>query len=617
MTTAGVASTPEPTTSAPGDVEAAAPLGRTLGLARPAAGRVALATLLGAGAVAAAIGLMATSAWLISRAAQHPPEAELALAIVGVQFFGLSRGFFRYGERLVGHDAAFRALADLRVRVYRHLEQLAPAGLPAFRSGDLLARLVSDVDSLQDLILRVVPPFAVAVVVGVATVAFVWTLLPGAALVLGMALLLAATVVPWLTGALARRREARLAGARGDLAASVVDLVEGAPELVAFGATGDQLARIAAADDELRTIAAASAATAGVGLGLTTLLAGLATWGAVVVGVPAVDSGRMNGALLAVVALIPLAAFELVVGLPVATQSLQRARRASQRVFGVLDAPAPVTDPAVRAPLPAPPHSLEARSVWAAYPGAGRDPVLRGVALSLAPGRRVAVVGPSGAGKTTIAGVLLRFLPWEEGSVALSCTSLDHLAGDDVRRVVGMVDQEPHLFDTTLGENLRIGRRQATDEELEQVLRRVGLGAWLEGLPAGLGTAVGRRGSRLSGGQRQRVAIARALVARFGILVLDEPAEHLDPEAAEAVTTDLLELTAGRSTLFITHRLSGLEDVDEVMVVDHGRVVERGTHDALVSAGGWYADRWREQNQDAPAAGTSAPPVTGVDRGEP
>ncbi|HUO48964.1 MAG TPA: thiol reductant ABC exporter subunit CydC [Acidimicrobiales bacterium] len=573
-----------------------APIRRTLGVARPAAGRLALATALGAGAIAAAIGLMGTSAWLISRAAQHPPESELGLAIVGVQFFGLSRGFFRYGERLVGHDAAFRVLADLRVRVYRRLESLAPVGLPAFRSGDLLARLVDDVDSLQDVILRVVPPFVIAVVVGAVTVGVVWWLLPGAGAVLLVALLVAATVVPWLTASLARRSEARQASARGELAASVVDLLDGAADLAAFGATGMQLERIAAGDRELTAIASSAAGTGGIGIGLTTLLAGLAMWGSLVVGIPAVGAGRLAGVALAVVVLIPLAAFELVVGLPAATQALQRARAAAGRVFAVADAPPVVEDPQVPATAPGPPLELVARGVRARYPGA-EVPAVDGVDLVLAPGRRLALVGPSGAGKSALAAVLLRFLPYEAGSVTLGGVELAELAGDDVRARVGLVSQDAHLFDTTLAENLRIGRREATDEELGAVLERVGLGDWLAHLPDGLGTEVGERGTKLSGGQRQRVAVARALLADFDILVLDEPAEHLDPEAADAITTDLLAITAGRATLLITHRLVGLKSIDGLCVIEQGRIVERGSYRDLVAAEGRFAElRGREES---------------------
>ena len=571
-----------------------APVGRTLAVTRPAIRGMAMASLLGAGAVAASIGLMGTAAWLISRAAQHPSEAALGVAIVGVQFFGLSRGFLRYGERLTGHDAAFRLLADVRVQVYEHLEQLAPSGLSAFRSGDLLARVVQDVDSLQDLVIRVVPPFVIAVVAGTATVAVMWWMLPAAGVILAAALILSATVVPWLTGTLARRREAQFVDRRGDLAESVVDLIEGAPELVAFGAAPSQADTVRSDDAALTAIAARSAGTSGIGLALNTLLAGMACWGCLAAGVGAVASGRLSGTELAVITLVPLAAFELVVGLPVATQALQRARQAAGRVFAVLDAPPPVHEPDAPGRLPDGPYNLEARAVWAGYRGVDAS-ALRGVDLSLPSGRRVAVVGPSGAGKSTLAAVLLRTLPTRAGSVRLNGHLLDNYPGDEVRSVIGLVGQEAYLFDTTIAENLRIGRRSATDEELHGVLDRVGLSPWIADLPAGLATEVGRHGARLSGGQRQRVGLARALLADFPILILDEPTEHLDPLAADALTADLLRATAGRSLILITHRLTGLESVDQILVMDHGEVVEHGGHDELLAAGRRYSDLWWDE----------------------
>jgi thiol reductant ABC exporter CydC subunit len=571
-----------------------APLGRTLAVARPASRRVAIATLLGAGAIAADIGLLGTAAWLISKAAQHPNEATLAVAIVAVQFFGLSRGFLRYEERLVGHDAAFRLLADLRVRVYERLERLAPSGLPSFRRGDLLARIVQDVDSMQDLVLRVVPPFGIALVVGVSTVVLLWWMLPAAAVILAVSLVLAATVVPWLTGVLARRRETRFAAVRGDLGAAIVDLTEGAAELIAFGAANAHIRTIRDQDAELTAIASASAGTAGIGLALTTLLAGLACWGCLMVGIPAVLSGRLGGTELAVITLVPLAAFELVVGLPVATQSLQRVRQAAARVFEVLDTPAPVPDPDAAVPLPGPSYDVEVRSAWASYPGA-TAPALVEVDLSLPSGRRVAIVGPSGAGKSTLAAVLVGFLPCRAGSITLSGVPAEQLSGDELRAVVGLVGQDAYLFDTTVADNLRVGRRDATDDQLRDVLDRVGLAAWLGDLPEGLGTEVGSHGARLSGGQRQRMAVARALLADFPVLVLDEPAEHLEPAAADTLTADLLDVTGGRSLVLITHRLAGLESVDEIMVMEHGRVVQRGTHDELLEQAGRYSDLWWEE----------------------
>ncbi|HWX45020.1 MAG TPA: thiol reductant ABC exporter subunit CydC [Solirubrobacteraceae bacterium] len=586
-----------------------APLRRTLALARPVAGRLTLATLLGAGAVAAAIGLIATSAWLISRSSQHPQESAVAIAIVGVQFFALSRGLCRYGERLIGHDAAFRVLADLRVRIYERLERLAPLGLPAFRSGELLARLVHDVDSLQDLLLRVVPPFAIALFVGAATVGLVWWMLPAAGAILLVALLLAGVLVPWLTGTLAARAEARQAAARGELTASVVDLIEGAPELLVNGATAAQLSRALAADAEVTKIASATARTAGVGQGLSTLCAGLAMWGALLVGVAAVRAGTLNGVLLAGIALIPLVAFELVSGLPTAIQTLQRVRRSAARVFEVIDAPPPVVEPAHPVALPLSPtlatgtqpaaapasqlngqtaveadavgttrghvlpasqgHVLRVRGLRSRYPGATRW-ALDGIDLDLAPGRRIAVVGPSGAGKSTLAGVLLRFLPYESGSATLDGVEIAELDGEECRRVVGLVAQDAHIFDNTIEENLRLAQREATAEELREVLAKVRLLDWVQQLPEGLGTAVGERGARMSGGQRQRLAIARALLADFPILILDEPGEHLDTETADAILADVLALTRERAILLITHRRTDLAEMDAVLTLDHG-----------------------------------------------
>ncbi len=571
-----------------GDQGAKAPLLRTLAIARPAGGRLALAALLGAAAIAAAIGLIATSAWLISRSAQRPQESAVAIAVVGVQFFALSRGLCRYAERLVAHDAAFRVLSELRVDFYRRLERLAPLGLPAFRSGDLLSRLIEDVDSLQDLLLRVISPFAIALIVGTATVGLVSIMLPSAGLILFFALALAATLVPWLTGVLAARAEARQAAARGDLTASVIDLIEGAAELAVNGATEQQLRRAQAADSEATSVAGAIARTAGIGQGLTRLCSGLAMWGALAVGVSAVHSGQLDGVLLAGIALIPLVAFELIAPLPTATQALQRVRRSAARLFEVMDTPAPVAEPEDPRALAERGHTLRVRDLHFSYTGRARS-ALAGLDLDLSPGRRVALVGPSGGGKSTLAAVLLRFLPYEQGSVTLDGVEISDLDGEQCRRYIGLVSQDAHLFASTLEENLRLAKRDATGEELRSALAAVRLLDWTERLPAGLDTEVGERGARVSGGQRQRLAIARALLADFPLLILDEPGEHLDTPTADAILADLLQITSERATLLITHRLAGLTDVDEVLLLDQGEVIERGTHLELVGNESQYA----------------------------
>jgi ATP-binding cassette subfamily C protein CydCD len=306
---------------------------------------------------------------------------------------------------------------------------------------------------------------------------------------------------------------------------------------------------------------------------------------AAVVGVQAVTDGRLSGVELAVVVLTPLAAFEAVTGLPLAVQFRQRARRSAERVYDVLDAPVPVSEPERPATPPASPFPVRLDGVSARYPDAGRD-ALTGFDLTLTQGRRVAVVGPSGSGKTTLAQVLLRFLDPREGSWSLGGTAADLLDGDDARSLVGLCAQDAHLFDSSVRENLRLARTGATEDDLRGALRSARLLDWVDGLPHGLDTLVGEHGARLSGGQRQRLALARALLADFPVLVLDEPAEHLDLATGDALTADLLAATEGRTTLLITHRLHGLEAVDEVIVLDEGRTVQRGPYAKLAATEG-------------------------------
>ncbi|WP_207929073.1 thiol reductant ABC exporter subunit CydC [Actinomadura sp. 6K520] len=573
---------------------------RLLRFARPARGRLLIAVVFGVLALGSGVGLMATSAWLISRAAQHPPVLMLMVAIVAVRAFGLGRGVFRYIERLVGHDATFRILADLRARVYERLERLAPGGLPSFREGDLLSRLVADVDAVQDLFLRVLLPYAVAAVVGGASVGLAWALLPSAGAVLLLALLLAGVVAPWLSAAMARRAERQTTDLRGELTSHVVDTLQGAPELIAYGAAPAQLAEATRLDRAFTRASARSATTAGAGAALSALAGGLAVWGSLAVGVPAVRSGVLDGVLLAVIVLLPLAAFEVVAGLPLAAQYLERVRRSATRIFAVLDSPEPVHDPADPTPLPAAPYTLAVKNLRARWTPQAPY-ALDDISLDLTPGRRCAIVGPSGSGKTTLTAVLLRFLEPAGGQATLNGVDLRALHGDDVRRVIGLCAQDAHLFDSTIGENVRLARPDATEHEIRDALHRARVLDWVDSLPQGLDTHVGEHGAQVSGGQRQRIALARALLADFPILLLDEPAEHLDIATADALTADLLAATEGRTTLLVTHRLAGLDAVDEIIVLDEGRITDRGTHEALLSRPGTYRTLWDRERTTEPA----------------
>jgi thiol reductant ABC exporter CydC subunit len=531
--------------------------------------RLTLAAILGALAAACSVGLLATSAWLISRSAQRPPVLYLMAPAAVVQAFGLGRAGLRYAERLAGHDAALRLLSSYRTQAYDSLARLAPAGLSDYRSGDLISRLVTDIDSLADRWLRVRLPYTAAVVAGAGAVAVCTALAPVAGLILAASLVVAALAAPAVAIGVARRAERDIVPRRGELAAATMELLDGAAELAAFGAAERALDTVADKERAVTAGTVRSGYASGFGAAVAVLAAGAAVCGALFAAVPAVRAGTLAGVLLAVVVLTPLAAHEVLAGLAPAAQQVPRLRAAAARVSDVVSRPSPVAEPAVPAALPGPPYDLAVSGLSAGWlPG---EPVLRDVSFTVPAGSRVAVTGPSGSGKTTLAMVLLRFLDYASGSVSLGGAELRSLSSDAVRSVVGLCEQDAHVFDSTLEANLRLARPSASVSELRSALDRARLLSWVDSLPLGLATPVGEHGARLSGGQRQRLALARVLLAGFPVVVLDEPAEHLDAATADELTRDLLAAVAGRTVLLITHRPVDPGDVDKIIRLGSAR----------------------------------------------
>jgi thiol reductant ABC exporter CydC subunit len=533
--------------------------------------RVALAALLGVLTILFGVGLMGTAGYLISRAAEHPAVLSLTAAIVGVRFFGLARPLARYLERLASHDVALRSLGRARAQVYEAVEPLAPAQLEDIRRGDLLSRFVGDVDSLQNLYLRGLEPPLVALIAGTASVVIAALFLPAAGLVLAVGLLVGGIAVPVAAASVSRRSAARYAQARGTLSAELVETLAGSAELAAFGLEQDRIRAMRRADSRLVRISRRAALADGLGDGLRLLVTGATVVGVLAVAVQAHAEGRLDRGLIAMLALFSLAAFEAVQPLTESFRELQTTVAAGRRVLDLTDRTPRIVDPAQPLHAPVAPFTIELDQVQARYSPRER-PVLDGFSLRLDPGRRVVLLGPSGAGKTTVVRLLLRFIDPERGRVTLAGEDLRRYRQEDVRSVIAVAGQDAHLFSASIRDNLRLSRPEATDDDLARALRTARILDWVLSLPDGLDTLVGEEGRELSGGQRQRIVLARALLTEAPILVLDEPTAHLDPPTAKRLVEDVFAAAAGRTVLLITHRPEGVDLADEVVVLREPRV---------------------------------------------
>jgi ATP-binding cassette subfamily C protein CydC len=556
---------------------------------RPVRRTLVLAVLAGSATVCCGIGLFATAGWLIARAAEHPEVTALAVAVVAVRGFGIGRGAFRYLERLLSHDAALRSLVEVRPRAFRRLARVAPGGLRRLGSGDLLARVLGDVDSVQDLLVRGVAPTGAALLAGVAVVLLTAVLYGPAGVVLGIGLLVAGVGIPALTAALTRRSGPARTDVRAEVSGRVAGVLDGAADVLAYGAQDRASDDLAVLDRRQSALARREALVAGAGTGLGVLVAGATVWTVTVLAAGATSDGRLDRVLLVVVVLATIAAFDAVSPLAAAALALGSGRRSAARLAAVLDGPDAVPARAGTRPLPPGAPTIALRSVGVRY--APDAPwALRSVDADLPPGRRLAVVGPSGSGKSTLVSVLLRFRDADSGSVTLDGEPVEDYDPATVRRRIGGCPADPHVFASTLRENLRLADPAADDARLDDAAARAGLLDWIRTLPEGWSTAVGARGASMSGGQRQRLALARALLADPPVLVLDEPTASLDPDASAAFLETLFGATSGRTVVLVTHDLTALSLMDEILVLDAGTVVQRGTHAELSRRPGLYRE---------------------------
>ena len=531
---------------------------------------VALSVLLGSLAVGSGVALLATSAYLISAAALQPDISTLSIAIVGVRFFGLARGVFRYLERLVSHAITFKVLARLRVWFYAALEPLAPARLQQFGSGDLLNRIVTDVDTLEHFYIRAVSPPLVALVVGSVVLVFTAVFQPMLALILLIFLLLAGVGLPLFSQQLSKKPGQAMVRLGSDLKETLVDTIQGMADLAAFNSLNGRSHLIAQQCQQLARQQRKMAQVTGFQVGLMEFLTFGAMWCVLLVAIPLVSLGEMNGVFLATAVLAAAATFEAVQPLPIAAQFLNQSLAAARRLFAVVDAQPEVAIPANPASLPASPHfKFEQTLFW--YETAVL-PTLSGITLDLQPGKKIGIVGPSGAGKSTLLNLLLRFWDWDAGEIVLNGRSLREYNPEDIRSCFAVVSQRAHLFNTTIYDNLRLANPQADQEKIISAAKQAQLHEFINQLPDGYQTQVGSLGRQLSGGEQRRLIIAQAILKDAPILILDEPTANLDLRTEKQVMETLLTVAHNRTVLLVTHRTVGLAEMDEIWGMENGRL---------------------------------------------
>lgn len=569
-------------------------------------GRFAASVLTGALGLGSAVALSAVAAWLIARASQRPDVVALGVAPVAVRLFGISRSILRYCERLLSHDTALRGMTALRTHLYEILASSRTDTVAGLRRGDLLARVGTDVDAVGDLVVRAYLPMAVAAVVGTATSLGLALVSPPAGAILAVCLLLSGIVGPLVTIRSARRAELARQEQATDLSATVLTVLDGGPELAVSGRLPRVMESLAGLEDHLARTRDRAARPAALAAALDVAAMGLAVMGNLLVGVPAVAAGHLAPVWLPVVVLVPLAAFEATSTLGPASVQLVTSAGAAVRIVDLVDraeaSRARVPDPRLLPAVVGGGPRLRARGLAVGWPDG--PVVAEGIDLDLAPGDRLGIVGPSGIGKTTLLATLTGLLEPRGGELTLDGAPPWTAPRADVAGRITLTAEDAHVFDTTVLENLRVADGSLDPERAAGLLRRAGLGDWLDALPLGLDTPLSSDATTLSGGERRRLLLARALAAPAPLMVLDEPGEHLDPATADRLVADLLHsgdasrtgAGAVRGVLLVTHRLSALGDADEVLVLGTpepgapATVVDRGPHAALVARDRSY--RW-------------------------
>jgi ATP-binding cassette subfamily C protein CydCD len=543
------------------------------------------------------VALGVVSAVLVAQAATG---GNLALWLWALALLVPATAVLRWLDSFISHDLAYRLLAELRIRLYALLDPLAPAYLVRRRSGDLVSALLGDVELIELFYAHTISPVFVAILVPGGVLIALGVLAPGLAIVL-VPFLIAVALTPLLAARQSAQLGAALREVTGEVSAHAVDSVQGLRTIAAFDHGPGRAAEVAERSLQLGELKRQFLRWQAVQNAAIEALMGLGALAVMTAGARLVADGQLARTALPLATLLAAASFQPVLTIVTVAKELTQTLGAARRFFAVEDEPVPVRD-GPGTDVPRKRAGVRFEDVTFAYGGDERA-ALRGVSFEVPAGQTVALVGRSGAGKTTCAHLLLRFWDPQQGRISIDGRDLRLLRLDDLRGTIALVAQDTYLFNTTLRENIRLGRPTASDAEVLEAARAANVDEFAQALPDGYDTTVGERGLQLSGGQRQRVSIARALLKDAPILVLDEATSHLDAVSEAEVRQALDRLSAGRTTVVIAHRLSTIRSADHIVVLDDGSVVEQGRHTDLVALDGLYSHLIASQlRSNVPAA---------------
>lgn len=549
------------------------------------------AGLLSAATVFANVGLIGTSAVLISWAALRPPILDLMVLIVAVRFFGIARAALRYTERYINHDITLRILSRLRVLVYQAIEPLMPEGVVSYSQGQLFGRLTEDIETLQFFYLRAIAAPLTAGLVLVGSSLWLWSFSPPAAVILAVSLLTGGVLVPALIKHRSAQTAQQTAALRETLQTELVDFIKGLSDLQGASAVEKYRQHLTGTWWQFRRGRNQLSAWQNLTTNAITYLSHVALWLALVVTIPLVSGGHLAGVYLAMVVLVVWTSFEAIIPLPQTLIQLEQSKAAAGHVFELMDQAQKLARkaPEVRANWPDE-YTLQLEAVDFHYTTG--QPLFEQVSLSIAAGAHLAVVGASGSGKSTLADLLLGFWQPSGGRITVGGVPLMDLGEETLRAHIGVVEQSPYLFNATLRENLLLARPEASEGELWRALEQARLAEFVQGLAKGLDTPLGEGGMKLSGGQRQRVALARLFLQDYEIIILDEATQGLDTLTAGELLQEIRRWSLNKTVIMITHSLAELDDSQQIVVLEKGRIVESGDKAQLLAKNGLFARMW-------------------------